>query len=121
LYFNFFSDSFFITFLSDGIATSISKQILFYMFLAYFPQKGKWGLWDHQSVCLSVPPSLITFEPIGRFLWNSVRRSCHWRWPRCRTFQPRTFNHSKMADVQTSEVNAKLASVNVGPWNFVYW
>jgi hypothetical protein len=22
-------------------------------FLAYFPWKGKWGLWDHQFVCLS--------------------------------------------------------------------
>jgi hypothetical protein len=30
------------------------------------------------------------------------------------TFKFRTFNHSKMADVQTSEVDAKLASVNVG-------
>jgi hypothetical protein len=25
-------------------------------FLAYFPFKGKWGLWDHQSVCVCVPP-----------------------------------------------------------------
>jgi hypothetical protein len=33
LYFNFFSDSSFITFLSDGIATSISKQILSFLFL----------------------------------------------------------------------------------------
>jgi hypothetical protein len=33
LYFNFFSDSFRITFLSDGIATSISKQILSFLFL----------------------------------------------------------------------------------------
>jgi hypothetical protein len=41
-------------------------------------KKGKWCLWDHQSVC--VP--LITFEPIGRFVWNSVGRSCHWSWPR---------------------------------------
>jgi hypothetical protein len=37
--------------------------------------------------CLSVCVSpVITFEPIGRFLWNSVERSCHWRWPRSRTF-----------------------------------
>jgi hypothetical protein len=40
-------------------------------------------------VCLSVrlrvsPP--ITFELIGRFLWNSVGRSYHWRWPRRLTF-----------------------------------
>jgi hypothetical protein len=33
LYFNLFSDSFCITFLSDGIATSISKQILSFLFL----------------------------------------------------------------------------------------
>jgi hypothetical protein len=32
LYFNFFSDSFCITFLSDGTATSISKRILSFMF-----------------------------------------------------------------------------------------
>jgi hypothetical protein len=30
-------------------------------------------------------------------------------------FLIRTFNHSKMADVQTSEVDEKLAPVNVGP------
>jgi hypothetical protein len=33
LYFNSFSDSFCITFLSDDIATSISKQILYFFFL----------------------------------------------------------------------------------------
>jgi hypothetical protein len=33
LYFNFFSDSFCITFLSDGIDTSISKQTLSFLFL----------------------------------------------------------------------------------------
>jgi hypothetical protein len=42
LYFNFFSDSFCITFLSDGIATSVSKQILSFLFLiimsAYLPE-----------------------------------------------------------------------------------
>jgi hypothetical protein len=41
LYFNFFSDSC-ITFLSDGIATSISKQLLSFLFLilcrAYLPE-----------------------------------------------------------------------------------
>jgi hypothetical protein len=40
-YFNFFSDSFCITFLSDGIATSISKQILSCSLLlcrAYLPE-----------------------------------------------------------------------------------
>jgi hypothetical protein len=30
------------------------------------------------------------------------------------------YNHSKMADVQTFEVGAKLAPVNVGPWDFVF-
>jgi hypothetical protein len=29
------------------------------------------------------------------------------------------FNHSKPVGVQTSEVDAKLAPVNVGLWNFV--
>jgi hypothetical protein len=37
-----------------------------------------WGEWDHKSVCPSVCFPLITFEQIGRFLWNSVGRSCHW-------------------------------------------
>jgi hypothetical protein len=39
-------------------------------------------------VCLSVCPPLITFEPIGRFLWNSVGRSWsyHWRWLRRHTY-----------------------------------
>jgi hypothetical protein len=37
------------------------------------------------SACLCVSP-LITIEPIGRLLWNSVGKSCHWRWPWSRTF-----------------------------------
>jgi hypothetical protein len=36
LYFNFFSDSFCIIFLSDYIATSISKKILSIMFYYYY-------------------------------------------------------------------------------------
>jgi hypothetical protein len=55
------------------------------MIMSLLSLKGKWGLWDHQSVCLS---PLITFEPVGRFLRNSAVRSCHWRWPRCHTFNP---------------------------------
>jgi hypothetical protein len=92
------------------------KGVVFHRpFLVYF-LKRKVGLM-RSPVCLSVCVSpLITFEPIGRSLWNSVERSCHWRWPR-----RRTFNHSKIADVQTSEVDAKLAPVNMGPWNLVYW
>jgi hypothetical protein len=30
-------------------------------------------------------------------------------------FQSRSFNHSKMADVETFEVDAKFAPVSVGP------
>jgi hypothetical protein len=30
-------------------------------------------------------------------------------------FLSRNFNHSKIVDVQTSEVDAKLATVSVGP------
>jgi hypothetical protein len=30
------------------------------------------------------------------------------------TFQSRIFNHYKMADIKTSEMDAKLAPVNVG-------
>jgi hypothetical protein len=42
---------------------------------------------------------LITFEPIGGFGRNLVRRRWHWRWPQLRIIQYRNFNHSKMADV----------------------
>jgi hypothetical protein len=34
-------------------------------------------------------------------------------------FLIRSFYHSKMADVQVYEVDAKLAHISVGPWNFV--
>jgi hypothetical protein len=59
-------------------------------FLAYFPQKRKVRLM-RSPACLSVcvpPPPQITFEPISRFLWNSVGRSRHWRWLRRQTFNP---------------------------------
>jgi hypothetical protein len=59
---------------------------------------------------------LITFVPEGRFLWNSSNGSCHGRGPRRHTLISRSFNHSKMADVQTSEVHAELTPINVGPW-----
>jgi hypothetical protein len=31
----------------------------------------------------------------------------------------RIFNYFKMADVHTSEMDTKLVTVNVRPWNFV--
>jgi hypothetical protein len=63
----------------------------FLWFLAYFPKKESEAyeitrLSVCPSVCMCVPPPLITFEPVGRFLWNSVGRSCHWRWPRRHTY-----------------------------------
>jgi hypothetical protein len=45
---------------------------------------------------------------------NSVERSRHWRWPRRHKSYSCSFNHSKMVDVQTTEVDAKLSPVNVG-------
>jgi hypothetical protein len=54
-------------------------------FIAYFP-KMKVGLSDHQSVCLSVCPPIITSELLGRFSWNLVRSQCHSRGPRCNNF-----------------------------------
>jgi len=30
-------------------------------------------------------------------------------------------SRSKIADVRTSELDAKLAPGNLGPWNFVFW
>jgi hypothetical protein len=50
LYFNFFSDSFCITFLSDGIATSINKQILSFMFLIIMS-----GLFARTSLSVCTP------------------------------------------------------------------
>jgi hypothetical protein len=76
------------------------------------------------EIILSVCPSvsfLVSFEPSNRFLWHSVLRSCHWSWPRCSAFQSRGFNHFHMTDVQTFDVDVKLAAVNVGSWNVVCW
>jgi hypothetical protein len=53
---------------------------------------------------------LITFEGTGIFSWNSAGRSCHWWW----LFKFRIFNHSKMAHVRTSEMDAKTARVKTG-------
>jgi hypothetical protein len=35
----------------------------------------------------------------------------------------RSFNQgsTKMSDIQTSEMDAELASVNVGPWHCAFW
>jgi hypothetical protein len=35
------------------------------------------------SACLT---PLITFGPVCKLWSNSVTRLCHWRWPRCHTF-----------------------------------
>jgi hypothetical protein len=66
--------------------------------------------------CLSVCFLQITFEPIDRLSWNSTGKSCHWRWPRRHNSYFRSFNHSKIADVQTDEMDAKLVTFNVGLW-----
>jgi hypothetical protein len=78
LYFNLFSDSFCITFLSDGIATSLSKQTLYFLFLiimlglfartslsVFTPWfhstviSSSWhtglGMWEYQFSVVSVP------------------------------------------------------------------
>jgi hypothetical protein len=69
-----------------------------------------------QSVLLCDP--LMTFETITKSLWNSVGTSCHLRWSWRHNFWSRSFNHSKMSDVPTSEVDAKFEPLNVVPWNF---
>jgi hypothetical protein len=56
LCFNFFSDSFCITFLSDGIATSISKQILSFLFLIIML-----GLFARTSLSVCIPWFHSTF------------------------------------------------------------
>jgi hypothetical protein len=50
LYFNFFLDSFRTTFLSDGIATSVSKQILSFLFLIIMS-----GLFARTSLSVCIP------------------------------------------------------------------
>jgi hypothetical protein len=55
----------------------------FLRFLACFPKKEN-EVYEITSLSVSLP--LITFEPSDRFLWNSVGRSCHWRWPRRHTY-----------------------------------
>jgi hypothetical protein len=35
-------------------------------------------------------------------------------------FWSNSFNHSKISDIQTSQVDAKLAPVNLRPLNFVF-
>lgn len=37
---------------------------------------------------LSLSPSPITFEPIGRFPWNLIAKWFHWCWHRSHTFNP---------------------------------
>jgi hypothetical protein len=56
------------------------------------------------SACLSVCPP-VTFEETNRFSWNSGGRSCYWG-----DFEAIIFN--PIADVQTSEVDAKPAQVS---------
>jgi hypothetical protein len=59
LYFNFFLDSFFIRFLFYGIATSINKQILPFMFLIIMSglfartSLSVWTPWFHSTVVSS--------------------------------------------------------------------
>jgi hypothetical protein len=47
------------------------KQLFYKLILiSHLPSKGKWGLWDHQSVCLSVRlsvSSLITLNQLVHF------------------------------------------------------
>jgi hypothetical protein len=66
----------FMNFTPRSTQVNSNKQIwhkvhLITYFLAYFPET-KVGSSNHQSVCLC--PPLITFEPLGRFSWNLVRR-----------------------------------------------
>jgi hypothetical protein len=75
------------------------------------------------SVCLSLSvSSLITFEPVGRFLWNSVGRShaiegdldaVH--------FNPVPSTIPKWWTFKLLRWIQNLQPVNVGLWNFVYW
>jgi hypothetical protein len=62
----------------------------------------------------------LTSEPIGGFGWNLVWRWWHWRWPRVLTTQCCSFNHSKMAVVQTSEVGATFEPIGGFGWHFVW-
>jgi hypothetical protein len=59
-------------------------------------------------------------EPVSTVLWSSVGKS--WRKMTSKPyFLIPSFSHSKMVDVQTSELDTKLAPVSVGLWYFVWW
>jgi hypothetical protein len=89
-------------------------RALIAVLISLFSLKKKSEAFD--ITMLSVCPLLVSFEPNGRFSWNSAVRSCYLRYPWRHIVQSRSFNHSKMADVQTSEVDVKFSPVSVGPW-----
>lgn len=94
------------------------KPIIASIVLPYSLYKEKWDR-DRRSVCLSfffVP--LITFKQFIAVLWNTLGKLCHCRLPPRHTFSSHNFNYSKMAGVRTSEVDANVASIDVGSWSF---
>jgi hypothetical protein len=63
---------------------------------------------------------LITSESIGGFGWNLVWRWWHWSWSRLHTIYCRNCNHSKMAEVETSEVGVTFEPIFGFGWYFVW-
>jgi hypothetical protein len=116
LLFSFLSvcSTFFLPFLMFLSNLSLSLFLIIYsalslclIFLAHYHLKGKVKL-VRLPCCLS---PLINCEPICSFMKFSSEVM-----PRRYNFQCHKLNHSIMADVQTSEVVAKLAPVNMGSW-----
>jgi hypothetical protein len=68
------------------------------------------------SVCVSPNTSWTSL-----YMFTLSTSSCHWKWPRRHTSWSCSFNHHKMADAQTSQAEAKVASVNSGSWHSVCW
>jgi hypothetical protein len=102
--------------------TNLAPSCLQYLsFYPTFLKKGKWDFWDDTlSVHLSVCSALITFEPVGRISWNTEEKLCHWSLHLRHIFHPVALNIQNDS-VRTSEVDSKLETINVRPWNFVCW
>jgi hypothetical protein len=60
-------------------------------------------------------------EKSRRFVWNSGRRPCHWRWPGFQIFNPITSTIPKWRAFGLLRWMPGLEPDKVGPWYVVCW